>query len=143
MIMTIGISSDRLRHCLAVARLMYELAVEKGWQESKCQEMFLLGYIHDIGYEFCENQPDHPLVGAKLLKNQGYKYWREVRYHGTITDKYDSDELEMLNIADMTIDSSGEHVSAENRLLDIKGRYGEESKQYKDAELLAHKLGLI
>ena len=68
MIMTIGISSDRLKHCLAVARLMYEMAVEKGWQESKCQEMFLLGYVHDIGYEFSEEQLNHPIVGARLLK---------------------------------------------------------------------------
>lgn len=141
--MMIGISSDRSKHCLAVARLMYEMATEKGWTENKCHEMFLLGYVHDIGYEFCEDQPDHPTVGAKLLKNQGYKYWREVKYHGVVTDKYSSDELKMLNLADMTIDSSGKHVGAEKRLIDIKGRYGEESQQYKDAKLLAHKLGLI
>ena len=60
-----------------------------------------------------------------------------------VTDKYSSDELKMLNLADMTIDSSGKHVGAEKRLIDIKGRYGEESQQYKDAKLLAHKLGLI
>ena len=139
----IGISEDRTKHSLAVARYMAKMAAQKGWNQERCQEMFLLGYIHDIGYEFCEVQSEHPTVGADLLKNQGYKYWREILYHGMATDDYDSEELILLNIADMTIDSSGRNVGAGQRLLDIANRYGVDSVQYDEAYRLANKLKLL
>jgi len=48
-----------------------------------------------------------------------------------------------LNMADMQIDSKGNHVGAEMRLKDIASRYGIESKQYVEAKLLAQKIGLM
>lgn len=76
----IGISEDRLKHMLQVGRTVGALASELfGWPEEKCQEMFLLGYIHDIGYEFSTEQSEHPLAGGELLKEAEYKYWQEVR----------------------------------------------------------------
>ena len=139
----LGISANRNKHCLEVARFMYEMAVQKGWSDERCKEMFLLGFVHDIGYEFCENQLDHPDVGADLLKSQGYKYWQEVKYHGMITDEYYSEELHMLNIADMSVNSCGKRVGAQMRLSDIKKRYGEDSEQYRRSVELARRLGLV
>ena len=139
----IGISDDRQKHCIGVARLMYEMSLQKGWGLEKSKEMFTLGFLHDIGYEFSEKQEEHPQIGGTLLKEQGYKYWKEVYYHGTVTDEYQSEELMLLDVADMLIDSCGVRVEAAERLEDILRRYGVESKQYKEAKLLANKLGLL
>lgn len=139
----IGISNDRLNHSIEVARMMVELSEKAGWSPAKCQEMFLLGYVHDIGYEFAENQCDHADIGAEILKEQGYKYWQEVALHGKIDSSYESEELRMLNIADMSVDSKGNRVGAKKRLEDIGDRYGLESKQYLEAVQLANRIGLL
>ena len=139
----IGISNDRLKHSVGVARLMYEMSLQKRWSLEKSKEMFSLGFLHDIGYEFSERQEEHPQIGGTMLKRQGYKYWKEVYYHGTVIDEYHSEELMLLDVADMLIDSCGVRVEATERLEDILRRYGIESMQYKGAKLLAKELGLL
>lgn len=139
----IGISKNREKHIFEVARLMYKQAKAIGWDEEKCREMFTLGLVHDLGYEFCEKQEEHPAVGGTLLRFQGYKYWREVKYHGMLTSDYSSPELDLLNKSDICVDSLGNIVTAEERLNDIGKRYGYDSSQYKDALILAEKLKLI
>ena len=89
--------------------------------------LFLLGYNHDIGYDFCFDKKEHNIVGGELLKNNGYKYWKEVYYHGNPDCKYKSLILKILNMADMQIDKYGNDVGYEKRLEDIKNRYGEDS----------------
>ncbi len=139
----LSISNERLKHSLEVARLMKKSAEDVGWNKQKCEEMFVLGFLHDIGYEFAEQQCDHASVGGEMLKNQGYKYWKEVSCHGKLDVEYISEELTMLNIADMSIDSTGKEVGASARLSDIASRYGIDSKQYIEAEQLARKIGLL
>lgn len=141
--MMLSISNERLKHSLEVARLMKETASDKGWSKEKCEEMFILGYLHDVGYEFAEQQCDHASIGGEILKSQGYKYWKEVSYHGKLEVDYSSEELDMLNMADMRIDSSGNDVGVAMRLEDIATRYGKESTQFVEAELLAKKLNLL
>ena len=136
----IKISEDRLKHSLSVARLMERKAKEKGWDDDKCREMFVLGYLHDFGYEYSEKQEEHPHIGGLLLKESGYKYWKEVYYHGEVDCEYRSDELELLNMCDMLINSKGELVTPEERLTDIKNRYGADSIQYKDASALVKQI---
>ena len=53
------------------------------------------------------------------------------------------EELMLLDVADMLIDSCGVRVEATERLEDILRRYGIESMQYKGAKLLAKELGLL
>ena len=134
------ISNERLKHSLEVARLMKKLSEDAGWSGEKCEEMFVLGYLHDIGYEFSEQQCDHASVGGEMLRKQEYKYWREVFYHGKLDADYASDELTMLNRADMSVDSKGQNVGTELRLKDIADRYGEKSRQYIEAKLLVEKI---
>lgn len=122
---------------------MKKSAEDAGWNKQKCEEMFVLGFLHDIGYEFAEQQCDHASVGGEMLKKQGYKYWKEVSCHGKLDVEYISEELTMLNIADMCIDSTGKEVGANERLSDIAARYGVDSKQYIEAEQLARKIGLL
>ena len=73
------------------------------------QELFLLGYNHDIGYEFGDNE-DHRIIGGNILKQSDYKYWQEVYYHGEIECQYHSLYLDILNKADMQIDKFGNDI---------------------------------
>lgn len=137
----IGITENRLKHGLAVARLMYKTAKENGKTEEYAKEMFMLGYLHDIGYEFTDttHKESHPGVGAELVStlNMNYKYTLAILLHGQpyrlIGEKYRTEELDLLNWADLNIDHTGEHVGMYTRLLGIKKRYGKDSTQYENA----------
>ena len=121
--------NDRLKHNYAVANKMIELGKEKSLSEIELQELFLLGYLHDIGYEFGTNE-NHNSIGGNLLKESNYKNWQEVYYHGIPNSEYKSLYLDILNTADMMIDKYGNDVGFDKRLEDIKSRYGEDSIQY-------------
>lgn len=138
------LTSDRMTHSLMVARKMKEIANEL-YPDKKDfkKEMFVLGLVHDIGYEFCAFQPHHGKVGGEILKKNKYKYWREVYWHGRSESKYKSKALDILNIADLLTDAKGNEVTVEYRLEDVRERYGEDSFEYKDFTKLAIKLGLI
>ncbi len=121
---------DRLKHSLAVARKMMEIAKSRDLSEEQIKECFIIGYNHDIGYEFANNGINHNIIGGEILKNNGFKYWREVYYHGEINPEYESIYLDILNQADMQIDKYGNDVGFDKRLEDIKNRYGEKSDVY-------------
>ena len=121
--------NDRLKHSYAVANKMVELGKEKGLTDEQLQELFLLGYVHDIGYQFGTND-NHNVIGGNMLKDNNYKYWQEVYYHGVPDSKYKSLYLDILNTADMMIDKYGNDVCFDKRLEDIKKRYGKDSIQY-------------
>ena len=121
---------DRIKHSLSVANKMIEIGKQKGLNDIQLQELFVLGYNHDIGYEFCTDNLKHNIIGGEILKNNGYKYWQEVYYHGNPDADYNSLFLKILNMADMQIDKYGNDVGYEKRLEDIKYRYGENSKPY-------------
>jgi len=124
---------DRLNHSLAVANKMVEIGENLNLKESDLQDLFILGYNHDIGYDFCSDKKEHNIVGGEILKNNGYKYWKEVYYHGNPNSEYQSQFLKILNMADMQIDKYGNDVGYEKRLEDIKNRYGEDSIQYTNS----------
>lgn len=135
------ISNDRLNHSLAVARKMKEIVeLNKNKYSVTAEEAFLLGFVHDIGYEFCEVQEEHSSAGGVVLKAQGFKLWKEVFYHGINQEEYESIELQLLNYVDMTTSPQGQYVTVENRLLDIGQRYGFSSEQYIEADKMSKKI---
>ena len=73
----------------------------------------------------------------------GFKYWKEIYYHGVSGSKYNSTYLQILNQADMQIDKYGNDVGYDKRLEDIKSRYGEKSKVYINCRNLINKIRLI
>ena len=77
----IEISDHKMRHILSVARLMYQLALDDGKAEDYARQMFLLGYLHDIGYEFSEKPVNHPEEAYKMLSGF-YPYAEEILCHG-------------------------------------------------------------
>lgn len=131
---------DRLKHSHAVAEKMQEIGKIKQLSQSEINDLFILGLNHDIGYEYKPNGVHHNKIGGNILKNNGYKYWKEVYYHGEIDIKYSSLFLDILNMADMQIDKFGNDVGYENRLLDIRNRYGDTSIVYHKCETLINNL---
>lgn len=121
---------ERLLHSLAVGKKMKKIGIEYNLQDNELEDLFALGLNHDIGYEFTEDGVNHEVIGGEILKRNGYKYWKEVYYHGRISGEYNSVYLDILNKADMQIDGAGVDVGYKNRLLDIKDRYGEDSESY-------------
>src|SRR5690625_5769046 len=56
----IGIDDNRLLHVREVGRVCAELSESLfGWPDSKSREMFVLGFVHDIGYEYSSNQQNN------------------------------------------------------------------------------------
>ena len=128
-----NMDEDRLKHSIAVARKMSQIGKEYYLNEEELQDLFVLGLNHDIGYEYGENS-NHGHISGEIPKRNNYKYWKEIYYHGDANTEYNSLFLEILNKADMQIDKFDNDVEYDKRLEDIKNRYGEESKTYKDAK---------
>lgn len=126
------ITPSRWQHILGVARKCKEFVGKfKPCDNKFAEDMFLLGMLHDIGYEFMENNASHAHVGGEILKRVGYKYWKEVALHGNETVKNMSDELFILNCADMSIGPNGESFSFDERLEEIALRFGKDTDAYK------------
>jgi len=127
------IDKDRIQHIFAVAKLMKDKAKNVGLDE---EEMFTLGLLHDVGYEFGEIET-HNNKGGDILEKQNYKYYNEVKYHGIPKAPFSSTALDLLNYADMHIDKYGNYVTFEERLQDIASRRGVDSPFYKNSKQIA------
>ena len=119
------IKEYRKQHIWAVAELMEKYGKERNFSDEKCHELYVLGLLHDVGYQFLEEKDyvTHNVVGGEILKNQGYKFWREIYFHGVVNSPYQSEFLDLLNLADMHIDSEGNYVTLDGRLEELSKRY--------------------
>ena len=128
------ITIDRMKHSLSVAAKMKELATtDQEKYQVNPDDAFILGMLHDIGYEFSEEQKEHANKGGLILKEQNYKYWQEVFYHGISQNEYDSPMLRLLNYVDMITGPTGEYITIRERIDDISKRYGKGSWQEQEA----------
>ncbi len=119
------IEENRWKHILGVAQKAKKLAIKFKPKDSKfAEDMFLLGMLHDIGYEFSEDSLNHASIGGEILKRNNYKYWQEVALHSNETVEYMTDELFILNCADIMTGINGEEFTFDERLENIAGRYG-------------------
>lgn len=121
---------NRIKHSLSVAKKMVQIAKEDKLSEEDIKNCFIIGLNHDIGYEFAINGLNHNIIGGEILKKTGFKFWKEVYYHGEIDCNYKSIYLDILNKADMQINKYGNDVGYDARLMDIKYFYGEKSETY-------------
>ena len=135
------ITEDRWNHILGVARQAARFA-EKFFSAdaNKKREMFLLGMLHDIGYEFAETGRQHAVVGGEILRGTGYAQWRAVAAHGDPDVEEMTDELFLLNCADMTIGPKGEMMTMEERLQEVGERFGRESDACKKMARMRERL---
>ncbi len=146
----IGISENKLHHILGVARKAYKIAKDMGKNEDFCRKCFMLGWIHDVGYEFAEKQSEHPDISADMLlliskdnaiANLDKPFYKAIKEHGKYPSEM-TEEYKILNMADMQVDSRGNEVTVSERLDDIKERYGEHSDQYLTACDICYQIGL-
>ena len=80
----------RLKHSIAVARKMVDIAKTRNLSKNDIDSCFIIGFNHDIGYEFTNNGINHNKVGGLILKQSNFKYWREIYYHGEVNSEYNS-----------------------------------------------------
>lgn len=144
------ITEDKLHHIIGVARKSYKIALELGYNETFAKKCFMLGWCHDIGYEFV-NTEEHSLESAKMLlllednispEDLNKKSYLAIKYHSNYTNDI-TDEYKILTMADMQVDSKGNECDVICRLNDIKDRYGEQSNAYIKACDICFNLGLI
>ena len=135
------ITESRWKHILGVARKAEKLAHKFKINDAKfAEDMFLLGVLHDFGYEFMEKNAGHAVVGGEILARNQYRYWQEVALHGDETVENMSDELFLLNCADMMTGPSGENFTFDERLAEIATRFGKDSEPYKKCVIEVTKL---
>ena len=135
------ISENRWQHILGVARKAKILADKlKPNNVQYAEDMFLLGIMHDLGYEFIESNASHAAIGGEILKRSGYQYWQEVALHGDETVDDMTDELFILNCADMMTGPKGEDFTFDERLKEIAQRFGEDADAYKKCVIEVVKL---
>ena len=133
----IDFPENRYKHCFSVGKVMYEYSKNiLKWPEKKAIEMFILGNMHDIGYELDPDPFKHEIIIADNI-NDSYKYYNEIKYHSELQNIYESEELDLLYFADMVVDGYGNICTFEERLLDLKNRHGENSKIYIESEKIA------
>jgi len=80
---------DRIKHSFAVARKMKQIAIDLGLNDEEINDCFVIGFIHDIGYEFATNKMEHNKIGGEILKRNNFKYWKEIYYHGETEIEYE------------------------------------------------------
>lgn len=143
----IGISENRLKHSYGVAQECYKIA--DGYfnkSDTFCNRMFVIGFNHDIGYEFTPTDAKHTHneIGAVLIAdaiehNKENVFSNAVKWHGNpnTPEEFRTLEWYILNLADMTIDSDGTKVSMNKRIKGIEDRQGRNSMAYRDAVRIA------
>ncbi len=137
----IGLSDSRLFHMRGVAYKSYELArnVFK-MEEDVARGLFVMGLTHDFAYAFVKDQADHEHEGGRILELSGFNWANSVFNHGDPDVDDWTDELLILNLADMTTSPNGEPITINQRLEDIKNRYGTDSAQATKARKLAKRI---
>lgn len=128
------ITDERLTHIIKVARTAQRLAeCLRPNDKEFAEDMFLLGLVHDVGYEFSEGGKFHSKIGGEILRRNAYRYADAVTKHSYLTDGELPDELYLLYCADMMVDTKGIECSLQERVNDIKKRYGADSVPYQDS----------
>ena len=136
------ISENKLKHSLGVARACQQYGKDRGLDEEYCDALFVMGFLHDIGYE---KSPDtnHPSVSFDMISSfmKHPEMLEAIRVHGK---KYESLSVvdEILNMADLTVSYNGEPCTVWSRLEGIKEHCGVDSDHYKNAMLIVNALGI-
>ena len=70
---------DKLKHSLAVARKMIEIATKRGLTPEQILDCYVIGFVHEIGSEFCNgNKEKINKISGGLLRHANFKYWEEI-----------------------------------------------------------------
>ena len=135
------ISGNKLKHSIGVARACRQYGKDIHTDEEYCDALFVMGFLHDIGYE---KSPDisHPSIGGSMIEAflKHPEMLEAIKYHGKKFENLSKVDT-ILNTADLTVSYNGKPCTAWERLEGIKKCYGKDSDHYKNARLLADTLG--
>ena len=128
------ISENKLKHMLGVARRCEFLAKENGMSEDAQKACFVMGLLHDIGYE--NGVIDgHPVRGFDYA--EAFLSFPDaldaIKKHGKPIEGDVSLFDIILNTADLTTNYIGNLVSIEDRLEGITERHSASSTHYLHA----------
>lgn len=142
----LGKTGTRLAHSVGVARRAEQLTTD--WTTSKRKHVTTAAYLHDIGYSSkCRRTGWHPYDGALWLADNGYDLplcqlvlwhtasWHEGRLRGlldTAVTRFgppdtNSIEVAVLTASDLLTGPTGQPLTIDERVDDIKNRYSSES----------------
>ncbi len=150
-------AKGRMNHSKSVSKVAKLIALEMGLTEDLVEKVEIASLLHDIGYsDDFKFAHFHPVDGYFYLKYNGWdKLFQTVALHHSLSKnlaettrkdvisiynncEYLTEEEELIvNIvseADFQVNSIGNIVSFEERLQDIKERYGENTPISKNAE---------
>lgn len=118
-----GMDGTCLAHSLTVARMCYALARSVlGMDVPSARHMFVMGLLHDMGYEFAPRSPRHAGVAADVLDGMGFPYAEEIRRHNDLEEGL-SDASDILLCANLLVDGDGHALDTyAERLADISCR---------------------
>lgn len=135
------ITEDRIKHSLGVARTCREIARQKGMTEKQSDAMFIMGLLHDIGYEDEPNSSHGHKSSEMIMSFKEYidECCGAIACHGLAFDNWTVYD-EVLNLADITTSHTGEKTICKDRLDNIADRYGNQSAHYKHAMEVVSKL---
>lgn len=132
------ISDERMAHIRAVAEQAFRLAMASGLSEEEANAVYVLGFLHDVGYALADPS-EHARCGADVLDACGYRFADAVRHHGN-PDAELTRELAFLDVADLTVDGQGRLVTMDERMADIASRHGRNSEVTRRSQALADRL---
>lgn len=117
------ISNNKLKHSLGVAKVCRQ------YGEEYCDALFVMGFLHDIGYD---KSPDtsHPSVGGSMIESF-IKYpemLEAIKNHGKKFKDLNTVDT-ILNMSDLTVSYNGKPCTVYERL----DGYGEDSEHFKNA----------
>lgn len=138
------ITENKIKHSLEVARVCAELASLECRDEKYIQACFVMGLLHDIGYE-TGIAKGHSKESASYIDSLGLyldSIKSAIATHGQEL-VFNNRFSEILNKADLQVNSKGERVCVLARLSDIEARYGSDSDEYIRAHSIAERLKLV
>ena len=114
----------RIKHSKGVADFLYSFARINYFDNFRCQSLYLVGLLHDIGYYENPTGEDHGRKGAELLEVAGISkdFCDLIRYHGKYI-KDPSRDQELMWLADLCINGKGEYIGYMKRFQSICERY--------------------
>ena len=123
------LTDGRAAHMHGVAEYMYKKAPSFGLDPN---EMFLLGYLHDIGH-IINTTEDTNVAGGMFLASSGYKNAYTVLCHKKLLtpDDITSLKLQLLTEADMHIGMDGQDIGYDQKLKAIARACGTNSIEYE------------
>ena len=138
------ISDNKLKHSVEVARNCVKLGKELGLSQSTLDALFVMGFLHDIGYETLDKDhiTEHPQRSYEMITNfvqEVDNVLPAIKRHGRCYDNMSVYDY-ILNYSDLVTNHKGENVTIAERLESIKQFHGENSEHYQHSKSQAKAL---